>query len=584
MQALSGFAERVQEHLARRIPFLTPLIIFLIIGFIAASILKARRHTIAEARLQTSYLASALEQEVEGSLNTIACAAEFVKQRVEQGGNGGLLLELKQQIARNSPVLTAISIIGPDGRLRATSEGQSFTPADFSDFAFFRAQKESASSRFMLGKPVTIADRPIVPATQRLETRNGEFAGAILFSIDPAIGAETYRRLNPGKSGSLKILGTNGIVFAGYSRPRGSDPSLTGTIDASGRALARWRFGATGSYVATSPADGVERVNSWRKITGFPMVAVVGISKAEAMAGANREAILLIGLGVLSAGLLLGMARMLKRELSRRDANRRQLQELNAKLETAKRNAEDANHSKSIFLANMSHELRTPLNAILGFAEIIRDRVFGNDLDRYSKYAADIYQAGTHLLNVIRGLLDLSKIEAGKLDLREEWVRADRVVSECLLVVKSQAEKKGINLFISRPIPAACLFADETSLKQIIINLLSNAIKFTPEGGTVSLSGEAGQNGGFVIKVEDTGIGMTGAEIQEALKPYGQVRDGTSPGAEGTGLGLPLAVQLTQLHSGSLSIDSHRGSGTAVAVEFPYWRTNWNENSPEIGK
>jgi signal transduction histidine kinase len=233
-----------------------------------------------------------------------------------------------------------------------------------------------------------------------------------------------------------------------------------------------------------------------------------------------------------------------------------------------------------LFLANIGHELRTPLNAILGFAEIIRDRVFGNDLERYSKYAADIHQSGAHLLKVVRGLLDLSKIEAGKLDLHEEWVRVDRLASECLLVVRGQAEKKGVSLCISRTIPAILLLADETSLKQILINLLSNAVKFTPQGGTVSLSGAVGYNGAFALKVEDTGIGMTEAEVQEALQPYGQVRNEKSAGTEGTGLGLPLAVQLTRLHAGSLSIDSYPGAGTTVLVEFPNWRTDSNENRP----
>jgi two-component system, cell cycle sensor histidine kinase PleC len=587
MQTPSGFAERAQKHLARRIALFTALIVALIVALLTAAILKARHDALARARLEASYLSSALEEDVEGSLNTIACASEFVKQRIEHGDGAGILQELKQHISKNSPALVAISIIGADGRLRATSDGKFFDLADFSNFSFFRTQKDSPNDSFVLGKPVTIANRPIIPATRRLETREGDFAGIVLFSIDPQIGAETFRRVNLGQSGSLKILGTNGIVFAGFTLPHGPDPSLIGTIAAADRALARWRLGMMGGYLATSPADGIERVYSWRKIAGFPLIAIVGIGKAEAMAGANREAILVTSLGALSAGLLLGMAWMLGRELSRRakyasflDGHRRKLQEMNVKLETAKRHAEDANRSKSLFLANISHELRTPLNAILGFAEVIRDRVLGNDPDRYSKYAADIYQAGTHLLNVVRALLDLSKIEAGKLELHEQWVKVDRLASECLLIVKGQAEKKGVSVSIPRAIPAICIFADETSLKQIIINLLSNAIKFTPEGGSVSLSGAAAYNGAFILKVEDTGIGMTEAEVREALKPYGQVRNEGSAGAEGTGLGLPLAVQLAQLHAASLTIDSHPGAGTAVVVEFPNWRTDGNEHHP----
>jgi signal transduction histidine kinase len=585
MQTPSGFAKRAQRHLAGRIAFCTALIIASILALLAASILKARHDALSRARLEASYLSSALEEDIGGSLNTIACASAFVKQRIEHGDVIGMLPELKQQISRNSPALTAISIIGADGRLRASSNGKSFDSIDFSVFNFFRSQKESRNDSFMLGKPVTISDRRILPATRRLETRDGDFAGLVLFSIDPEIGAETYRRVNLGQSGSIKILGTNGIVFAGYTLPHGPDASLIGTIAAPDRALAQWRLRTMGSYLATSPHDGVERVYFWRRIAGFPLVAIVGIGKAEALAGANREAILVTSLGVLSAGLLLGMALMIKRELFRRakyaaylDSHRRKLKEMNVRLEIARRQAEAANRSKSLFLANIGHELRTPLNAILGFAEIIRDRIFGNDPDRYTRYAADIYQAGAHLLNVIRSLLDLSKIEAGKFELRETLLQASRITAECLSVVKTQAARRNVDLIATPSVPAIRLYADETSLKQIVINLLSNAIKFTPSGGAVTLTVSLDAGGFFVISVKDTGIGMTEAEVQEALEPFRQVRSDSTADSEGTGLGLPLAVRLTELHGGSLTIESTPGSGTVMSARFPPWRVRTVED------
>ena len=307
----------------------------------------------------------------------------------------------------------------------------------------------------------------------------------------------------------------------------------------------------------------------------------MGLGKAEALAGANRQAILMSGLGLLSVALLLGLTVMLGREISRRvkqalalEAHRRKLKEMNTECAAAKRHAELANQSKSLFLANIGHELLTPLTGIIGFAEIIRDKVLGNDLDRYAGYASDIYGAATHLLELIRNLLDWSKIEAGKFELHERALDLSQIEAECLRLVRGQAENSGIELTASPEGALVSLYADETALKQILLNILSNAIKFTPKGGSVWLGRTLDAEGALTLSVTDSGIGMTEEEIGQALEPFRQVQSPLLHHREGTGLGLPLVAQLMELHGGSLTVGSHPGQGTAVSVHFPAWRVN----------
>ncbi|MGO8955071.1 MAG: ATP-binding protein [Rhodomicrobium sp.] len=578
MQTPIGFTEHRRQRLTRLLAALLALILLSIAALAIAAIVRARSDALAKARLEASYISAALDEDVEGALNTLACASQFVAQRIEKEGDTGFLAQLKEQISRNSPALTAISIIGPDGKLRASSQGEAPGSLDFANLEFFTAQRDGEGAGFLIGKPITLSNRTVIPATWRLEN-NGKFNGAVMFSIDPEIGAATYRRVNLGKTGSIKVLGRNGTILAGYTLPRGYDSALIGTAVSSERALTRWHSAVSGSYLATSPLDGIERVYYWRKITGFPLIAVVGLGKAEAMEGANREAILIASLAILAAALLLGTSSILKREFSRRvkqalalDSHRRKLREANAQLTAAKREAEKASQSKSIFLANISHELRTPLNAILGFAEIIRDQVLGNDPERYARYAADIHKAGSHLLSVIRSLLDLSKIEAAKFELDETRFELDGVVRESFRIVEGQAKAGNIDLRAISAVRDLILEADETALKQILINLLSNAIKFTPEGGSVHLSSGIEADGRLTFTVRDTGMGMSREEILQALEPFGQVRNKAASHREGTGLGLPLAAQLTKLHGGSLEVESIAGHGTTVSVHFPAWR------------
>jgi len=232
--------------------------------------------------------------------------------------------------------------------------------------------------------------------------------------------------------------------------------------------------------------------------------------------------------------------------------------------------AEGANRAKSHFLANMSHELRTPLNAILGFSEVMTHQMFGMlGSPRYLEYARLIHESGGHLLELINGILDMSKIEAGKFELSEETFEFDEVAGPALRFVKLQADRKGVVLRTAISPDCKALFGDKRAVKQMLVNLLTNGVKFTPRGGEVRLSATR-NDAGVEIAVRDTGIGIAPEDLKRLGRPFEQV-DGTHVKAqEGTGLGLALVKALAALHGGSALIESKLGEGTTVRLRLPH--------------
>ena len=253
-------------------------------------------------------------------------------------------------------------------------------------------------------------------------------------------------------------------------------------------------------------------------------------------------------------------------DITELNATRERLREQNLELQSA-------NRAKTEFLTNMSHELRTPLNAIIGFSEVLRDGLFGPlGNPRYLDYSEDIHASGVHLLAIINDILDLAKIDAGKLELYESEIAIPELVEAVLPIVRGRADASELTLGVTLTDDLPHLHGDPRAVKQILINLLSNAIKFTEPGGRVTISASF-ERGMITLAVADTGIGIAEADLPTALSTFGQVEAGLDRKHEGTGLGLPLVVALVELHGAVFKLDSKPGVGTKACVIFPSRRT-----------
>jgi signal transduction histidine kinase/CheY-like chemotaxis protein len=277
--------------------------------------------------------------------------------------------------------------------------------------------------------------------------------------------------------------------------------------------------------------------------------------------------VLLLGFGLCHSQLMALVNRVRKSE--------EKIQQKNHELKQINKQFQKASESKSAFLANMSHELRTPLNAIIGFSEVLKDLAFGELNQKQLKYVGNIYSSGKHLLSLINDILDLSKIESGKLELQIDGFSIPETIEGIIATVKGLASKKGITLDLQTNRDLPYMTADHKKFKQILYNLLSNAIKFTPDGGKVSLTANASTTDSRIpenfihFTVEDSGIGIAPENQDQVFAAFEQIDDSYSRQQEGTGLGLALTKKLVEMHGGEIWFESEVGKGTAFHFSLP---------------
>ena len=240
--------------------------------------------------------------------------------------------------------------------------------------------------------------------------------------------------------------------------------------------------------------------------------------------------------------------------------------------------AQASDRAKTKFLANMSHELRTPLNAIIGFSEVIKLNA-QQPKERYPEYAQYIHDAAIHLLDLINGILDLARIEAGKVELEEEAVSISDLIHSVVTTLRPIADKKLVAIECRKRRTDALIRVDQTKFKQVLLNLLSNAVKFTQPRGSVMVDYSRDAEGDLVISVKDTGVGIPPEQLQKVLEPFEQVEDHLTRRNEGTGLGLPIAKALIELHGGQLVLDSQLNVGTTAALRLPRHRIGLSDHA-----
>jgi len=335
---------------------------------------------------------------------------------------------------------------------------------------------------------------------------------------------------------------------------------ISGALDALDARISRFgRFGSTAVLTAMTVLAVLMLHVLVRHLEGLPVSPIAALNLAGEI--------------VIVAGPIIFYARDVITKLK---TSRAAMDEMSRRLHISVEQAEQANRAKSAFLANMSHELRTPLNAIMGFSEVMKEQHLGPmNNPRYLAYAGDILASGRYLLGIINDILDLSKIEAGKMTVENaEEFPLCQALEGSLAICAALGDKFGVRIESRLPPENVRLLAVERMIRQIMINLVGNAIKFTPAGGKVQVGGSLTADGGYVVTVQDSGIGMTQQDIEMALTPFGQVENKMTATHNGTGLGLPLAKAMLELHDGQLEITSRPGTGTKIALYFPAGRIN----------
>jgi signal transduction histidine kinase len=529
----------------------------------------ARQIVLADTYVSSSNLALSVEQFVARTVETIDLSLRVA---IEETGAEGTKLPSEGQAllaerVRQSPQMTSLMVIDADGHLRFGSHAPARS-LNLAGSKYFASARDGRGIQFAVGDPVMprVHGKHVIFVSRRFNRPDGSFGGVIVASLNPDYVQRFFYTLNVGQQGIIALETIDGTMLV--RRPYLEDyvgKSFSSSVLFKG--MLPWA--SSGVFPMRYEVDGLWRIVGYQKVEQLPVVVQVALSRDEALLNWRRTTWLQAGAGAAILVILGMMAFGLNRQLQARMLAHGRLRDTVRELENARLAAEESSRVKSQFMANMSHELRTPLNAIIGFSEVIRDALVGPVAARYKDYARDIHSSGRHLLGLINDVLDLSKVELGRLELHEEPLELGKIVHDCQRLMADRARASNLELGIDLPADLPLLLGDELRLRQIVLNLLSNAIKFTPAGGRITLSGGISPAGGIALAVTDTGIGMKPEEIPIALEPFRQIDSALNRRYGGTGLGLPLARTLAELHEGILDISSALGQGTTVTVTLP---------------
>ena len=499
------------------------------------------------------------ETESQVRLAGIASPEQFKRALVTRRIHDFLAAELK-----SVPQADSLILVGADGWTVNFARFWPNTPIDLTDRDYYQHFLAPGAAAPFISQPVQnrVTGTWTSYLVRPLRASDGRLMGLVLAGIQTAYFEGIFNSLNLQEGLAAALFRRDGMVLA-------RAPAVADAIGSKMPADSDW-YGvvASGGGLFRAPGvfDGIARTVSLHPRADYPVVIGITVAESEALAPWRRQALLI---GFAASCAVIGFA-LLFRMIA---AQFRRLENQAMALRRARDEANLANRAKSQFLANMSHELRTPLNSVIGFSEVILSGVCDTLGEaRWRGYIADIRNSGRHLLAIINDLLDLAQIDAGHMRIEEGEVDLDRLCIACLAMVRVRAEAAQITLdYTPTPDPVR-VWADERLLKQALLNLLSNAVKFTPPAGIIRLEVRSGADDTIDIRLADSGIGMRQEDIAHAMEPFVQIDDTLHRRFEGTGLGLPLAQAMIELHGGTLLLESRLGEGTVATLRLPATR------------
>ena len=562
------------------------------------------------ARDDAYNLAGVFEDQVARAIGSIRAAMSLLKPRLAAEGAAFDLVSWVAASPEVAATAVQVSFIGPDGKLLSTSLDRHPAPVDLSGREHFQVHMAARPGLFA-GKPVLgrVSNRVTIQISDRVESADGRLAGVVVFSIAPDFLMTLPSSVHLGRSGFMILAGTDGTIraaYAGFQKPGETYPGTS--ISGSAAFLAAATDSArAGTFEGSGPLNGEEAYAGWRKIAGYPLVAFVGIGKAEALEVPRRGAWILAVLGAVSVALTLGMTAMLRRETSRRVAreialheenqkvqkavldlkarqedllltsrelaNEREcLQQLNAELVRAKEQAVSANQAKTSMLMNMSHEFRTPMHAILNYTAMSLKKVEGGEPAKLRKYLENINTSGIRLLRMLNALLDLAKLESGKFDLHLMHADLAHIVEQAQSELGSLFEARQLRFEFECRTPKTDAVFDPAQMLQVFVNLFSNAVKFSPRDGTVTATVEErtlpGDRLALYCSVADQGCGIPEGELEAIFGKFTQSSKNAN-GAGGSGLGLTICREIVHLHQGKIWASNGKAGGAVFHLLLP---------------
>ena len=560
---------------------------------IVLSTWSVREAAIGRATSSVNNLSAAFCLQIDQTLNTVAAAMDITARAFRADPMHFSLERFADELPLLARPTMYASLTDAKGDMISTTIRPAPVGLNFSDREHFKVHVANPRQGLFISVPLMgrTGNKPMVLVTKRVDDAAGQMLGVLGFALAPDDLTELHRSINLGPQGVIALVGLDGRARARF----GYQPNETASNAPWPVMLAK---DTTEGVVRTNALDGISRIYSLRQLPHYPMIVVAGLALDDELTESRTHLALEVGIGIAASLLLGALTVLLVREIGRRNqrelelarehialeaaraallAEQGKLAAVNGELLVSTERAEAANLAKSQFLAQMSHELRTPLHAVIGFSELIAHHVMPLPSgDQIAGYANDIMKSGRHLLELINSILDLSKVESGSAHLVETVVPLVEVIQDSMMTVREQAMESGVDAGPHYTEELPRIYGDTTKLRQIFINLLSNAVKFTPRGGSVTVSARRRDDGGLSVIVSDTGIGMNQEEMAVAMEPFGQVENSLARSFAGTGLGLPLARQMTELHGGRLTLRSVKGTGTTVEIYLPGHRVIWS--------
>lgn len=499
-------------------------------------------------------LARAFEEHTIRTIKSVDQAVLFLKFQYERYGDKVNIAEYVREGMIISNIFNQLGVIDENG-IYILSNLPNHKQMDLSDREHFRVHKEKDTNQLFISKPILgrASGKWSIQMTRRINKPDGSFGGVVVISVDPFYFSDFYRGVDLGPGGVVSLVGLDGIT-----RARRAGDNMTVGQDLSQSALIRQiREKPVGSLRTTSVSDGFNRLYSYRALTEYPLIVAVGVTEDNALSEfrSRRFGYQVFAFATTLIVLLFGGIAM--RLLDRQYRITAQFRESQIK-------AESANRMKSEFLASMSHELRTPLNGIMGYAELLRESTTGEN----QEFAGVILDSSEHLLDLVNSILDLAKIESGKMELvmRPEPLRT--LIDKIVRTYQPPAAKKGLELAVTLAddLPADFV-CDATRVVQVLNNLISNAIKFTDHGRVEVRVSRVGDELEFVVA--DSGCGIAPDMLSHVFERFSQADNFLTRRHQGTGLGLALVKELVDLMGGSVNVRSELEKGSEFIVRLP---------------